>query len=330
MKHRPSTPIAALACALGAGLFAVPADAQSRAASPKKWTASRTPDGQPDLQGIWTNATITPFERPRELAGKEYFSEQEAAEYEKKFVVANDRDRRSTDPIADVGGAYNEFWFDRGTKVVPTRRTSIVVDPSDGRVPPLTPAAQKAATARAAIARRPPEGPEDLAPVVRCLVWPTSGPPMLPTAYNNNYQILQGPGYVAILVEMIHDMRIISLDGRPHIPANIRQWLGDSRGRWEGNTLVVDTTNFTDKTNLRGSDKDLHLIERFTRTGENTIMYEFTVDDPTAFTRVWRGEIPLTKASGPLYEYACHEGNYSMEGILKGARAQEKAAAEPH
>ena len=153
---------------------------------------------------------------------------------------------------------------------------------------------------------------------------------MLPTAYNNNYQILQGPGYVAILVEMIHDMRIISLDGHPHIPANIRQWMGDSRGRWEGNTLVVDTTNFTDKTNLRGSDKDLHLIERFTRTGENTIMYEFTVDDPTAFTRVWKGEIPLTKASGPLYEYACHEGNYSMEGILKGARAQEKAAAEAH
>jgi hypothetical protein len=153
---------------------------------------------------------------------------------------------------------------------------------------------------------------------------------MLPTAYNNNYQILQGPGYVAILVEMIHDMRIISLDGRPHIPANIRQWLGDSRGRWEGNTLVVDTTNFTDKTNLRGSDGDLHLIERFTRTGENTIMYEFAVDDPTAFTRGWKGEIPLTKASGPLYEYACHEGNYSMGGILKGARAQEKAAGEPH
>ena len=330
MKHRSSTPTAALACALAAGLFAVSADAQSRAGSPKKWTTPRTPDGQPDIQGIWTNATITPFERPRELAGKEYFTQQEAAEYEKTVVAANDRDRRSTDPIADVGGAYNEFWFDRGTKVVPTRRTSIVVDPADGRVPPLTPAAQKAATARAAIARRPPEGPEDLAPVVRCIAWPTSGPPMLPTAYNNNYQILQGPGYVAILVEMIHDMRIISLDGRPHIPANIRQWLGDSRGRWEGNTLVVDTTNFTDKTNLRGSDKDLHLIERFTRTGENTIMYEFTVDDPTAFTHVWKGEIPLTRASGPLYEYACHEGNYSMEGILKGARAQEKAAAQPH
>lgn len=330
MKHRASTSITPLTFALAAGLFATPAAAQSKAATPQKWTTPRTPDGKPDLQGIWTNATITPFERPRELAGKEYFTEQEAAEYEKRVLAESNRDRRSSDPVADVGGAYNEFWFDRGTKVVPTRRTSIVVDPPDGRVPPLTPAAQKAAAARAAIAKRPPEGPEDLAPPVRCLVWPTSGPPMLPTAYNNNYQILQGPGYVAILVEMIHDMRIIPLDGRPHIPANIRQWLGDSRGRWDGNTLVVDTTNFTDKTSLRGSDKDLHLIERFTRTGENTIMYEFTVEDPTAFTRVWKGEIPLTKASGPLYEYACHEGNYAMEGILKGARAQEKAAAEPH
>ena len=162
MKHRSSTPTAALAFALAAGLFAAPADAQSRAASPKKWTTPRTPDGQPDLQGIWTNATITPFERPRELAGKEYFTEQEAAEYEKKVVAANDRDRRSTDPIADVGGAYNEFWFDRGTKVVPTRRTSIVVDPADGRVPPLTPAAQKAATARGSDSKAPagrPGGP---------------------------------------------------------------------------------------------------------------------------------------------------------------------------
>jgi len=152
---------------------------------------------------------------------------------------------------------------------------------------------------------------------------------MLPTAYNNNYQILQGPGYVAILVEMIHDMRIIPLDGRPHLPENIRQWMGDSRGRWDGDTLVVDTTNFTDKTNLRGSDQNLHVIERFTRTGEDTILYHFTIDDPTAFTRPWKGEIPLVKASGPIYEYACHEGNYSMEGILKGARAEEKAAAAP-
>jgi hypothetical protein len=203
------------------------------------------------------------------------------------------------------------------------------VDPYDGRVPPLTPAAQTAAAARDTIAKRPPEGPEDLPPIVRCLVWPTSGPPMLPTAYNNFYQIVQGPGYVAILTEMIHDVRIIPLDGRPHLPAKIRQWMGDSRGRWDGNTLIVDTTNFTDKTNVGGSDQNLHVIERFTRTAESSIMYEFTIDDPTAFTRVWKGEVPLMKAPGPIYEYACHEGNYAMEGILKGTRAQEKTAAEP-
>ena len=322
MKSRSSAPVVLL-------IFALSVAAQSRPATPKKWTNPRTADGQPDLQGIWSSATITPFERPPELAGKEYFTEQEAAEYEKKVLREGNRDRRSSDPNADLKGAYNEFWFDRGTRVVPTRRTSIVVDPPDGRVPSLTPAGERAAAVRERIAQRPPEGPEDLPPIVRCLVWPTSGPPMLPTAYNNYYQILQGPGYVAILTEMIHDMRIITLDGRPHIPANIRQWLGDSRGRWEGNTLVVDTTNFTDKTNVSGSDENLHVIERFTRTAESTIMYEFTIDDPTAFTRVWKGEVPLMKASGPIYEYACHEGNYAMEGILKGARAQEKAAAEP-
>ena len=328
MRYRSSVLSVTLAFVLAGGLFATPAAAQSHSTATKRWTTPRTPDGHPDLQGIWSNATITPFERPRELGGKEFFTEEEAAEYEKKVVEAANRDRRSSDATADLGGAYNEFWFDRGTKVVPTRRTSLVVDPPDGRVPPLTPAAQKAAAARAAIARRPPEGPEDLAPAVRCLVWPTSGPPMLPGAYNNYYHIVQGPGYVAILVEMIHDMRVIPLDGRPHLPASIRQWMGDSRGRWEGDTLVVDTTNFSDKTNLRGSDKDLHLIERFTRTSENTIMYQFTVDDPTAFTHVWKGEVPFTKAPGPIYEYACHEGNYSMAGILKGARAQESTAAQ--
>jgi len=151
---------------------------------------------------------------------------------------------------------------------------------------------------------------------------------MLPAGYNNNYQILQTPGYVVILIEMIHDVRIIPLDGRPHLPGNIRQWLGDSRGHWEGNTLVVDTTNFTEKTHFRGADRNLHLVERFTRVDPGTILYQFTVDDPTAFTSKWVGEAPMTKIVGPIYEYACHEGNYSMEGTLKGARAEEKAAAE--
>jgi hypothetical protein len=160
----------------------------------------------------------------------------------------------------------------------------------------------------------------------RCILWPTAGPPMVPSAYNNNYQILQTPEYVAILVEMIHDVRIIPLDGHPHLPSNIRQWMGDSRGHWEGNTLVVDTTNFTDKTHFRGSDQNLHLVERFTRTGPDTILYEFTVDDPTSFTKPWKGQAPFTKTPGPIYEYACHEGNYGMTNILSGARAQEKEA----
>jgi len=327
MKHRSLASTAALTFTVAVAFLALaPVAGQSQPAPPKKWTQPRTSDGQPDLQGIWSNATITPFERPKELAGKEFFTEQEAADYEKRILREGNRDIRGRNAAADVNGAYNEFWFDRGTKVVPTRRTSLLVDPPDGRVPPLTPEAQKAAVVRDEITRRPPEGPEDLALVVRCIVWPVVVP-MLPTAYNNNYQILQTPGYVTLLTEMIHDVRIIPLDGRPHIPENIRLWLGDSRGRWEGKTLVVDTTNFNDKTHFRNSDRNLHLIERFTRTDANTILYQFTVEDPTAFTRPWKGEVPLTKAPGPIYEYACHEGNYAMKDILKGARAQEKEAA---
>jgi hypothetical protein len=309
-------------------LAPAPGASQSRLTAAQKWTAPRTPDGQPDLQGIWTNATITPLQRPKELAGKESFTEQEAAEYEKRIVQDSNRDRRGRDSEADLGGAYNEFWFDRGTKVVSTRRTSLVVDPPDGKIPPLTPEAQRAAAARAEVAKRPPGGPEDLALPVRCILWPTAGPPMLPSAYNNNYQILQTPGYVTILIEMIHDVRIIPLDGRPHIAKNIRQWLGDSRGHWEGKTLLVDTTNFTEKTHFMGSGPNLHLVERFTRTDANSILYQFTVEDPTSFTQPWKGEIPLTKTPGPIYEYACHEGNYSMENMLKGARADEQEAAE--
>src|SRR5260370_65184 len=207
-----------------------PVAAQTRSASAKKWIAPRTPDGQPDLQGIWSNATITPLERPNELAGKEFFTEQEAAEYEKRIVEGGNRDRRGSDAASDLRGAYNEAWFDRGTKVVPSRRTSLVVDPRDGKIPPLTLEAQKAAAARAEAAKHPPDGPEDFPLLVRCILWPTAGPPMLPTQYNNNYQILQSPGYVTILIEMIHDVRIIPLDGRPRVDKKIRQWMGDSRG----------------------------------------------------------------------------------------------------
>ena len=294
----------------------------------KTWTAPRTPDGQPDLQGIWSNATITPLERPKELAGKQFFTGQEAGEYEKRILQESNKDRRDGDREADVGRAYNDAWWDRGTRVVPTRRTSMVVDPADGRVPALTPAAQQREAARIEALRRPARGPEDRGLPERCIQWPTAGPPMLPSAYNNNYQILQTPGYVVILIEMIHDVRIIPLDGRPHLASSIRQWLGDSRGHWEGDELVVDTTNFTDKTPFRGSDRNLHLVERFKRIDAETILYRFTVDDPTAFTKPWSGEAPMTRTPGPIYEYACHEGNYGMTNILSGARADEKAAEE--
>jgi len=288
----------------------------------------RTPWGDPDLQGIWTNATMTPFERPGELAGKQSLTEEEAAEFEKRTLRARDADRREgagTD--ADVGRAYNEFWYERGTTVVRTRRTSLVVDPSEGRIPPLTPEGQRRAEARAAARRRSPaDGPEDRSLVERCILWPTAGPPMIPGGYNNNYQILQTPGYVVVLVEMIHDVRIIPLGTRPHLSENIRQWLGDSRGHWEGDTLVVDTANYTAKTNFRGSSENLHLVERFTRVDADTINYEFTVSDPTSFTKPWTAAIPMTKTQGPIFEYACHEGNYGMTNLLSGARAEEKAA----
>ncbi len=313
----------ATAAALGI-LSAAMAGAQSKA-----WTPPRTADGQPDLQGIWTTATLTPLERPAELGSKQFFTPKEAAEYEAQLKKTNNRDRRDGGADVDVSRAYNEFWYSRGDHIVQTLRTSLIVDPPDGKIPALTPAAQTRQDKRAAMLREHSyDGPEYRNLAERCLLWATAGPPMLPGAYNNNYQIFQTPDYVMILVEMIHDVRIIPLDGRPHLPSRVREWLGDSRGHWEGNTLVVDTTNFTDKTNFRGADENLHLTERFTRTGPGTVMYEFTVDDPSAFTRPWRAEIPMNKAEGPILEYACHEGNYGMTGILSGARAQEKAKSQ--
>ena len=304
----------------------IAAQAPTRAA--KSWTPPRTADGAPDLQGVWNTSTLTPLERPAEFAGKPFLTEAEVAAYEQRMAVQNNRDRRDSSPQADVGGAYNDFWFERGSRVVPSRRTSLITDPADGRIPPLTPEAQTKAAERAEYRRlRAADGPEDLGLPVRCLLWPTAGPPMLPGGYNNNYQIVQGPGYVMIIVEMIHDARIIPTDGRPHLPKHVRQWMGDSRGRWEGTTLVVETTNFTDRTAFRGSGENLRLIERFTRSGPDEILYQFTVEDPASFTRPWSAELPMRRMDEPLYEYACHEGNYGMEGILSGARTDEAKAS---
>ncbi len=287
-----------------------------------------TPDGQPDLQGFWTNATVTPLERPAALAGKEFFTEAERAENEKKSLAAV--------TVESLGGTtahydFNQFGLNPSqSKVAPNLRTSLIVDPPDGKLPPLTPEARKRAADGAEARKRVGayDGPETRPLGERCIIWPGEGPPMLPEAYNSNLQIHQGPGYVAILQEMIHDVRIIPLDGRPHLNPKIRLWMGDSRGHWEGNTLVVDTTNFTNRTNFRGSTENLHVVERFTRIDPDTIRYEFTVEDPATWTRPWTAELPLTKTAGPIFEYACHEGNFGMANTLSGARAAEKAANE--
>jgi hypothetical protein len=288
------------------------------------WSPARIANGHPDLQGIWTNSTLTPLERPRELGDKAFFTEQEAAAYEKLVRERNNADRRDSNAEADLAVGYNDAWWDRGTTIVSTRRTSLIVDPPDGRIPALTPEAQQKAAARAeARMLRPADGPEDRSLADRCIVRANTGPPMLPAGYNNNYQILQTADQVVILIEMIHEARIIPLTKRPPLSTSIRRWLGDSRGRWEGDTLIVETTNFTDRTNFRGSGENLRVVERFTRVADDTLLYQFTVDDPQSFTRPWSGEIPMKKVEGPVFEYACHEGNYSMENILRAARRAE-------
>ena len=297
----------------------------------KAWTPPLLPSGEPDLQGIWSNATLTPLERPKEFAGKQVLTAEEAAEFAKKQLYDVDGDRRDGGGPADVGRAYNEFWRERG-KIDPDRRTSLIVDPPDGRVPALTAEARKRMAAIAEERKlHPADGPEDRSLAERCILVSNGGPPMMPSNYNSNYQIVQSPGYVAILVEMIHDVRIIPIDaqgsGRPHLPQNVRQWMGDPRGHWEGNTLVVETTNFTDKTTFQNSSEKMRLTERFTRTGPKTMQYEFTVDDPSTYAKPWTARIPMSITTGPVWEYACNEGNYGIAGVLSGFRAEEKAAA---
>ena len=313
------------------------AGAAGNAKAAKNWVPPRTPDGQPDLQGIWTNATLTPLERPAELAAKEFLTPEEAEDYQKRVLARWDRDNRGGGAEADLGRAYGSAWWDADARLVPVTRTSLIVDPPEGKLPPLTPDAQKRVNdARVERQRRPADGPEDRPLMDRCLWWPAVGPPMLPSFANNspysplvsNYQFLQGPGYVAIVNEILHETRLIPLDGRPHLPPRIRKWMGDSRGRWEGTTLVVDTTNFTAKSQFRGTGDALHLVERFTRTGPDAVLYEFTVDDPASFTRPWSARIPMIRSEGPMIENACHEGNYGLRFLLGIARWEEQQAAE--
>jgi len=294
------------------------------------WSPPRTPEGHPDLQGVWTNSTLTPLERPRELGAKAAFTEEEARAWERRDLEQGSRDRRDGSAEEDVGRAYNELFFERGTRLTRyngTIRTAMITDPPDGRIPPLTAAAQKRLDdARAYAALHPADTPRDRSLTERCLHWQASGPPMLPGPYNNDYQIIQTPGYVMILVEMVHDVRVIPTDGRAHLPRTVRQWMGDSVGHWVNDTLVVDTDNFTNKTRFRGSSENLHVIERFKRIAPDTILYSFTIDDPSTYTNSWSAELPLVASHGPIYEYACHEGNVALMGILAGARADENKA----
>jgi hypothetical protein len=298
----------------------------------------RTPDGKPDLQGTWDFRTVTPMERPAEFANKPFLTEQEAAEYEKRITESRNADANrdeskktsrgqvnGAEVTADVALAYNDFWWDRGTRVIGSRRTSLVIDPPDGRIPPMTAEARARVEKLDAARERPAEGPEDRSVGERCLLGFNAGPPFAPGGYNMNIQIVQTPTAVMLMNEMVHTARVIPLDGRPFL--NLPQWSGTSRGRWEGDTLVVETKGFKGETSFRGSSPNLHLIERFTRADADTLVYQFTANDPTTWTRPWTVEIPLRRTDDLIYEYACHEANYGMTNLLQGARAVERDAA---
>jgi hypothetical protein len=305
------------------------AKAKTNGAAAKVYTPPRTPDGQPDLQGFWTNASYTPLERPDKVT-KEFYTPEEAAQFEKQFI---DTEADQTEPgtIPDVHYDHTQFGLDRSIAGYSSSlRTSMIVDPPDGKLPPMSAEGRKRAAERAA-ARKQMGGPYDAAQNLplgtRCIVMDRMGPPMLYGNYNNNYQILQTPGYVTILAEMLHDVRVIPLDEHSQLPQNVRQWTGSGHGHWDGDTLVVETTNFNGKNPFRGSSENMRLTERFTRVDGNTIHYQFTVDDPATWTKPWSAELPMKTTIGPLFEHACHEGNYGLANILAGARAEEKRAA---
>ncbi len=283
---------------------------------------------RPDLEGTWNSATATPLQRPRELADKPFFTPQEAEDWVRRFA---DRNQEPPPGAPRAGtGTYNTFYREFGTEVVRTLRTSIVTDPPDGRIPGLTPAAEEERRRRNERHGRM-ENPEDLSLQDRCVAFSTAGPPMLPYSYNSNYQIVQTDDAVVVHAEMIHDARIIYLDGRPHPPPSVRLWGGHSIGHWEGDTLVVDTRNFNDSGGFYGGagghfgwDENLHVVERLSLYDAETLLYRFEIEDPTAFTRPWTGELTMSRATGNIYEYACHEANYSMTNLLRGARATER------
>jgi hypothetical protein len=340
MRHRPFGSTAALLAGIAAAiliaLLVQPAVGQTQAPAAKApagkaWTPPRTPDGKPDLQGIWTDNTLTPFERPKGLGAKEFYTEQELADLSKRArtgEVGEEGDLGAARPQA-VRYDLELYGFDPTKLRFSSRRTSLIIGP-EGVVPPVLPQARERNAERAAklkghefdsYAQRPLSE--------RCILMNQERIPMTPGANEGNLlQIVQGPGYVTLVHEIDHSTRVIPTDGRPHIPQSMRLWQGDSVGHWEGDTLVVDTTNFTNLSAYRGSSEKLHLVERFTRSADNTMIYQFTVEDPATWAKPWTAEIPWTKTKGPVYEWACHEGNTMISTILRGARVEEEEAAK--
>ena len=313
-----------------------PAVVQGQESAAGTEAAPRTAWGAPDLNGVWDFRTLTPFERPSELADQAFFTEEEAAQFEAgrlaELAVRDDQEP------ADIVGNYNQLWFDPGEKISETNQTSLVIDPPNGQVPPLTTAAQAKQAARdkarEGVNRHVPTYGGfvgDLGPgmfAVRCILGFNTGPPMTPGGYNQNVQVVQTPDHVVLVNEMVHSSRVVPLDGRPHLPKNVKQWMGDSRGHWEGDTLVIETSNFLRETSFRAgvTTADLSLIEYFTRVADGTLLYEVTVEDPSTWDQPWSYRMAMVKGDDPLYEYACHEGNYGLYNILAGARKQEAAA----
>ena len=331
MRHRVLASMCVVAGVVS--LSALPVAAQ---------TAPRTVWGQPDLRGIWDFRTITPLQRPESLAEQEFLTEEEAANLEQEVLERNaDLANRpalrtevteSVDRGADgAPGFYNNFWLDRGTRAVGTRRTSLIIDPPNGRIPDLTASGQRTAAARRAYRQEhPADAGVDRSAYDRCILGCNAGPPITPGGYNQNLHLFQTPDHVVLVTEMVHTVRVVPLDGRPVLSDDVRQWSGDSRGHWEGETLVVETSNFNDQRGWRGSTTNMKLVERYTRVDADTLDYEFTVIDPETWTSSWTASIPMRRSLNPMYEYACHEGNHSMDGILAGRRAEERAApAQP-
>ena len=344
---------------MAALVFSIATNSEAKQTESTSYEPPRNSLGQPNLQGVWDFRTLTPLERPKSLGDKAVFSAEEQAAFRTAAIDATDVDKlrektAKTDAATDIEGAYNNFWMDYGTTMNEDRRTSLIIDPPNGRMPKLTQEAVDRMKSNQA--RKPPVraivsigitnflpvGPEDLGLSERCLLSFNAGPPLVPSAYNNNLRIIQTPKHVVIFTEMIHDARIVPMDGSAHLPAEMTKWTGDSRGHWEENTLVVETTNFTGKTptfqlplnvnepemnGVVGTGENFTLIERFTRTSDSRVIYEYTVKDPSTFTKPFTAAIPLKATEDQMFEYACHEGNHGAAGMLSGARQSEKEAA---